>query len=221
MSARHAVLGLLLDRPSYPYELSQRLRQRLGPTWEVNSGYMSRTIKALEKDGLIERVHAAPAGRASRKVYAITEAGIDEFQAWFPEGLRSLLVKITLAGPEHLQASLAKIDAYEKECYRHMKVLVRERNAVEDDGRLVRADHLLLRVNLSAEIFQLEAGLRWARHAREMVSLLQNSDAIWPSTREIDTAERESRAARRALFARMAASDRTDIRRPARSAGGD
>ena len=35
MSSKHALLGLLLDRPAYPYQLADRMQQRLGPSWKV------------------------------------------------------------------------------------------------------------------------------------------------------------------------------------------
>jgi hypothetical protein len=71
----------------------------------------------------------------------------------------------------------------------------------------VRADHILLRLNLSADIKQLEAELEWAMHAREMVLWLLDRDAIWPSEHERADAlsEDERNAARAELFSRMAA----------------
>lgn len=220
MSARHALLGLLLDRPAYPYELADRLQKRLGPTWAVNEGQVYQTIKALERDELIERRDGASVGGEGRHVYSITDAGSAEFERWFERDLRvrvarrPLLVKITLAGPERLEAVLAKIDAYELECLAYLKELARESDEVPDGGRLVRADHLLLRLNLKAEILSIEAELSWARHAREMVSWLQSCDAVWPSTRErLDVAD-EGREARRELFARMAVSRRADAAVP-------
>ena len=46
MSAKHAVLGWLAHRPAYPYELADRLQERLGPTWAINSGQLSQLIRA-------------------------------------------------------------------------------------------------------------------------------------------------------------------------------
>jgi DNA-binding PadR family transcriptional regulator len=227
MSARHALLGLLLDRPAYPYELADRLQKRLGPTWAVNSGQLYQAIKSMEKDELIERDEGPGTGRDDRHIYAITDAGAAEFERWFDKkssvriSRRPLLVKITLAGPKRLEAALAKIDAYELDCVACLQELTREREEIPDDGRLVRADHLLLRLNLSADILQLEAELQWARHAREMVSWLQSRDAVWPSTRERPDVADQGREARRELFARMAASGQPGAPKPALGPGGD
>jgi len=230
MSAKHALLGLLLDRSAYPYQLASRLQERLGPAWDVNSGQLYQTVKAMEKEGLIERVHDASAERDDRHVFSITEAGVSEFERFFeqsPEPVRlyrrPLLVKITFAGPEHLEQALAKIDAYEAECATRLSQIARLREEVPADGPLLRADHLLLRLNLSADVFQLEGELRWARHAREMLSWLSSRGAVWPSGRGRGDAEHESErdAARRDLFGRMAGSEPSGPSgtRPAR--GGD
>ncbi len=216
MSAKHALLGLLLQRSAYPYELADRLQSRLGPAWAINSGQLYQTIHRLEQEGLIEQVTGLREGRDGRHVFAITESGAAEFDRWFAEttdgarlSRRPLLVKITLAGPERVKEALEQIDAYELDCARRLRELSREREAVSVQERHVRADHVLLRLNLSADIFQLEGEMQWARHAHEMVSWLLGREAIWPSSPEREGAfsdeVRERRAARKELFARMAA----------------
>jgi DNA-binding PadR family transcriptional regulator len=219
MSAKHALLGLLLERPAYPYQLADRLKQRLGPAWKVNSGQLYQTVKGLERDGLIERVEGDDREHEDRHVFGITERGVLEFERFFcqaPEPVRllrrPLLVKITFAGPHKLEKALAKVDAYEQECAERLAEVARLREELPADGPLLRADHLLLRLNLSADVFQLEGELRWARHAREMLSWLASREAVWPAERErpdpaAQRARRERSGARRELFGRMAGSD--------------
>jgi DNA-binding PadR family transcriptional regulator len=215
MSAKHALLGLLLHKPAYTYELGDRLQARLGPAWAINSGQLYQTVKRLERDALIERVGEDAERRDDRHIFAITESGVEEFERWFEEitsavrlSRRPLLVKITLAGPERLKDALEQIDAYELDCAACLREVSRKQEAIAVEGPQIRADHVLLRLSLSADIFQLEAELRWARHAHEMVSWLLNREAIWPSASErsdASTAEaRERRDAREELFARMA-----------------
>ncbi len=218
MSAKHALLGLLLDRPAYPYQLADRLAQRLGPAWNVNSGQLYQTVKALEKDGLIERIDSVSADHSERHVFEITEEGVLEFERFFdqsPDAVRlarrPLLVKLTFAGPQQLQQALAKIDTYEQECAKRLAEIAHMRDELPGDGPLVRADHLLLRLNLSADIFQLEGELRWATHARELLSWLADNEALWPGKRSDGGAQRRRNdrgSARRELFGRMAGAER-------------
>ena len=216
MSAKHALLGLLLHRSAYPYELADRLERRLGPAWAVNSGQLYQTMNRLEQDGMIERVEDAQGTRDDRHVFAITGEGVEEFERWFEDVTgrarltrRPLLAKITLAGPERLKDALAHIDAYELDCAAQLKELASRREMIGVDEPLVRADHVLLRLNLSADIFQLEGELRWATQARETVSWLLERDVVWPSARgRVDAVgehELERRGIREELFGRMSA----------------
>jgi DNA-binding PadR family transcriptional regulator len=216
MSAKHALLGLLLHKPAYTYELGDRLQARLGPTWAINSGHLYQTAKRLERDGLIERVGGDMEARHNRRIFAITASGVEEFERWFEEiasairlSRRPLLVKITLAGPERLRDALEQIDAYEFECATCLKEFSHMHEDLTSEGPRIRADHVLLRLALSADIFQLEAELRWARHAHEMVSWLLNREAVWLSEPELSgastTEAQDRRDAREELFARMAA----------------
>lgn len=233
MSAKHALLGLLLDRPAYPYQLADQLQQRLGPAWKVNSGQLYQTIKSLEKDELIARVQDVSEDHQDRHVFEVTEEGVLEFERFFdqsPEPVRlcrrPLLVKITFAGPRKLQEALAKVDAYEAQCAKQLAETARMREKLPMEGPLLRADHLLLRLNLSADVFQLEGELRWARHAREMLSWLAGRQAIWPSQRErsdaqADLSQRERDDARRRLFGRMAGTGPDDEAVPEGRGAGD
>ncbi len=216
MSAKHALLGLLLDTPAYPYQLASRLEQRLGPSWEVNSGQLYQTVKTMERDGLIERVQGAGGGREDRHVFAITDDGAREFERWFqgsPDHVRlprrPLLAKITFAGPERLAEALAKVDTYESECAARLAGVARLRDELTTDGPLVRAQELLLRLNLSTDVIQLEGELRWAAHARELLQWLAEGEAVWPSRhRQARSGERrhDRSGARKELFGRMARS---------------
>jgi DNA-binding PadR family transcriptional regulator len=220
MSAKHVLLGFLLQRSSYPYELGDRLVQRLGPGWKVNSGQLSQELKRMEQDGLIEPLGGAGAGTHGpndRHVFKATASGAEEFERWFAEetkvtslSRRPLTAKLTLAGPARLSEALEQITAFQLECAKRLTELSRLHDSVDESVTLadprVRADHVLLRVNLSADIYALQAELRWARHAHEMISMLAGCDAIWSS--EAERAEAPVKDAhedaREQLFGRMA-----------------
>jgi DNA-binding PadR family transcriptional regulator len=210
MSAKHALLGLLLNKPAYPYELGNRLEARLGPSWLINSGQLYQTIGKLAEGGLIERIDVAA---DDRHLYQITGRGEEEFERWF-EGppstarlsRRPLLVKITLGGPERLEDALKQLDAYELDLAARLKDLSSEQEDIPlDEVAPVRADHVLRRLNLSADVCQLEGELRWAKLARETISLLLSREAIWPSAAERSAASTDASRARKELFGRMAA----------------
>ena len=219
----YALLGLLIERDAYAYELADRMQSRLG--WEVNSGQVSQAMRLMERRGLAEtaRTDARPESkRKDRVVYSITERGIEAFTRWFARNSneprsarirRPLLVKINLAGSRERLADMgAQIDSYEEDCVKQLHALYSERDDVRIGQTPVRVDHFLLRLGLVGDIYQLEAELSWVRTAREMVSQLLNTHAVWPSTQrraEENETTLARRAAERQLFGRMAARDQS------------
>lgn len=214
MSARHALLGLLLERPAYPYDLGNRLERLLGPTWAINPGQLSHTLKAMRRDGLILPLDDAPKDRKGRKLDSITDLGIEELERWrltdSPDGAplprRPLLVKLALAGPEQLRECLELIKTSELEYAERLKEIARRHDEVPA-GPEVRRDQVLLRLSLRGDMFRLEGELAWARYAHEVVSWLLTREAIWPGPREPEGAMsmRDRRDVRERVFARMAA----------------
>ncbi len=84
MSVKHAVLGLVIERPGYGYELVQRLGQRI-EGWRPSETAVYPALRSLRADGMIRARDAAEAnGSAHRGVvwYEATESGREEFRAW-------------------------------------------------------------------------------------------------------------------------------------------
>src|SRR5215813_4439074 len=84
-----AVLRLLHERPMHPYEMHQLVRDR-GTDFvvKVRAGSLYHTVERLDRLGLIEQLETGREGRRpERTVYAITDAGRDEFLS----NLRDLL----------------------------------------------------------------------------------------------------------------------------------
>lgn len=130
---RYGVLGFLIERRGYGYDLVQRLTARLGSAWQLTPSAVYTALDQLEEEGLIEAVsddaadeeaalepkgpRAAPRRRTRRRldrvIYSPTNRGRAEFQAWLArpsariEPIRSeLQLKVALAGPDHLPSLL-------------------------------------------------------------------------------------------------------------------
>ena len=82
-----AVLSCLSERPMHPYEISTTLRERGKETSiKLNYGSLYSVVEALQRHKLIEAHETGRAGRRpERTVYAITEAGVAEFEDWLAE----------------------------------------------------------------------------------------------------------------------------------------
>jgi DNA-binding PadR family transcriptional regulator len=178
--AKQVVLGLLGERPSYPYELARRFERRIGSAWEVNDGHFYLAVADLEKQGLIEQSPNATghdATRSRRRVMRLTERGHQELERWFADSVQEtagrirseLTAKLLLADAAHAQAVLDNVEDYERARIEAATELVcsREplRGALDWEAALVE---LLREAALSARI----AEMHWLRVAREMLARL-------------------------------------------------
>ena len=80
MSLRFALLGLLDERPSSGYELTQRFAEGIGAyAWDAKHSQIYPELKKLTSDGVIE---IAEEGARGRKTYAITAEGRRQLRDW-------------------------------------------------------------------------------------------------------------------------------------------
>jgi DNA-binding PadR family transcriptional regulator len=103
-----AVLELLHERDMHPYEMQQLIRDRgTDHVIKLTPGALYHTVERLARHELIAAVETARAGRRpERTVYAITEAGRDEFTDTLRDMIRRPMKEYPLFGAavEMLQA---------------------------------------------------------------------------------------------------------------------
>jgi X-X-X-Leu-X-X-Gly heptad repeat protein len=185
---KYGVLGLLIERRGYGYELVQRLARRLGSAWQFHPSAVYTALDQLEDSGLISRAGAAGevAERGSRRgervVYEPTVRGMEEFRQWFArpslrvEPIRSeIQLKVALAGPDNLSPLLASIAQEEwivkrlhQECLAASGDSPAETDRIETDTWSNAASAL---VN-EAAVRRLEGQLAWIDAVRERLQHL-------------------------------------------------
>src|ERR1700684_3518154 len=125
MSVKHAVVGLVIERPGYGYQLAQRLEQRFRSSAFAPSGVYS-ALDQLSRDGHVRAtgtLGAGPGRRAApRMIYEATNGGVEHFEAWMlnssaPQPLRDELhMKIALCRPPSLSRLIDTIWGQELAC---------------------------------------------------------------------------------------------------------
>ena len=102
-----AVLNLLGERPMHPYEMKQLMRGRGHErAIRLKDASLYDTVERLARLGLIEATEVSRSGRRpERTVYAITEAGRDDLQAW-------LLELVSTPAPEYPRLAAALMFIY-------------------------------------------------------------------------------------------------------------
>lgn len=115
-----AVMNLLIERPMHPYEMRSTMQGRgHDQVIKLKGGSLYDTVDRLERGGFITAQETSRDGRRpERTVYAITDRGREEIQAW----LRELLAHPAKEYPQ-FAAALAFVAALDKdEVVRLLKV---------------------------------------------------------------------------------------------------
>jgi DNA-binding PadR family transcriptional regulator len=157
---RFVLLGLLDAEPRYGYELKAVFETFLGGTWPLNIGQVYTTLARLEKDGLVEAEVVPQDLLPDRKVYALTDEGRAELDAWAtapargPVRLRDeFFLKIAVRSLTDTAAAAALIHAQRAA---HLDALA-ELSSAQDDAGLHPSTALLL----EGAMLRLEADLKW------------------------------------------------------------
>ncbi|XWX05212.1 PadR family transcriptional regulator [Aggregatilineales bacterium SYSU G02658] len=83
MSLTHAILGLLTITPMTGYELkTQAFDNTIKYFWQADQAQIYRTLSAMAEQGWVESTLEIQEDRPNRKVYHITEAGLEELRRW-------------------------------------------------------------------------------------------------------------------------------------------
>ncbi len=189
MSARYAVLGLLIEEPDHGYRLAQRMQTRLGSP-QVRSTYVYRLLQELELEGLIRRVKEEPRGGGSpRVVFEVTALGERDFGGWMRAPLaftlifEDLLVKIAVSRVEDLPELVALVRRRERDCLAMQKQLQESARRPAEERGWSRSTAVMLR-NLGVDNLQT------------MADWMQRMAMVMDRTIEEERREKRRRAAR-------------------------
>ncbi len=168
-----AVLGLVIEKPSYGYEIGRRFMARFGDLVPASLSNIYTTLDRLVRMGLVEPTHSEPAsssGRQHKLHYRATSEGARAYRAWLARRLRSgeqrselllRLLSVCLRGVRALDELLGR---YEGECLEEQRALPSAPPQDAPDPELMPA--LLSRVIDAERRQMLDAQIAWVRSTR-------------------------------------------------------
>lgn len=193
MSVKHAVLGLLVQRRGYGYDLVQRFEEQVGPAWQLNAGAIYVALDKLERDGLVRPVPGAdgetPGRRrtvrgAPRVVYEPTETGVARFEEWMAGTSamspvrEELHLKLALSRPGDLPRLIELTRIQEQACLARLEEHVSSRSFDELLGAARGWPAIASAMVRDAEIAHLQTTVEWLRRIREGMRAMQEEPAL-------------------------------------------
>jgi DNA-binding PadR family transcriptional regulator len=173
-----ALLGLVIERPSYAYELAQRFERTYEGALSLSSvSHVYTALATLKSRALIEEIPGVREGRRPRR-FTATAKGLHDYRAWLLSQLsedrrRQRLFVLQLAAlTRNPQEALEIVADHERECLEEAAntPLVSGQGVASVGGsglaaRLIAEEHRLA----------IGAKLAWAQYARRELNGLAGS----------------------------------------------
>lgn len=184
-TVKDAVLGLVVERPGYGYELAKRL-EGLTPGFHWNGSQIYAALSDLEAKDYVRTIGERKGTRdskraAPRTVYEATPEGVRAFEEWMfapspPVPVRQDLdLKLQLATtPEHWRELIEQAWAQEVFCLAELRSLMRAARVQQTlpSSPWAHASAMLQR---NGEIKMLQARVQWLQEARRVLGLMLKS----------------------------------------------
>jgi DNA-binding PadR family transcriptional regulator len=159
---RYAILGVLLNGPASGYEIKSLMGRSTVYFWRESDSTIYPMLKVLAKEGKV-LPETVCVGKKKKEIFSITEAGREEFRAWFesPTGSETprneFLLKLFFVEDRKwmsrlFQERLEKVEGIHKE---YKKIEERLEGIVDSPQKATRLKALKYGITL------LESEMQW------------------------------------------------------------
>ena len=164
-----ALLGLVIERPSYAYKLAQRFDRTYDGALSLSStSHVYTALRSLLERGLIEEVPGSGTERQPKPCYRATSEGLEHYQRWLvgqlsDERRRQRLFAMELAAlMSEPELARVVIDGYEQECLREAG----QSTLGQEDGTDEASSRLASRLASEENRLAVGARLAWVQYVR-------------------------------------------------------
>jgi DNA-binding PadR family transcriptional regulator len=170
-----ALLGLIIERPSYAYELARRFERTYEGAITLSSVSHAYTALAnLRERELIEQICTAGREPRSKRRYRASVLGEQEHARWLighvaEERRRQRVLSVQLGALAHEPArAIAVLDEYEQACL--AEIAAAPAGGAEEQGPGVT--RLVARLAGEETRLSVAAKLKWAQYARAQLAAM-------------------------------------------------
>jgi DNA-binding PadR family transcriptional regulator len=171
-----ALLGLVIERPSYAYELARRFERTYEGVLTLSSvSHAYTALAALRQRALVEELPGTRVGRQPKPHYRATPKGLEGYRRWLVDQVdedlrRQRLFVLALAAFAHVpHAALEILARYEQSCLEEA-----QRTPIPLRAGACAGGAAELPARLAAEERRLAVGakLAWVQYARRELNAL-------------------------------------------------
>jgi DNA-binding PadR family transcriptional regulator len=172
-----ALLGLVIERPSYAYELALRFERTYEGMLSLSSvSHVYTALATLRERELVEEVPGTQTGSRSKRRYQATQSGLSEHATWLVGQVseerrrQRLLVQQLGALARTPERALEVLDAYEQACLLEASAmpLAGEEECPGTIGLVSRLIGEEARLAIAAK-------LKWTQYARAQLRMRANT----------------------------------------------
>ncbi len=168
-SVNWALLGLIIERPSYAYELARRFERTYDGALALSSvSHVYTALANLRERGFVEEVRGGGPEPRSKRRYRASQMGEGEHARWLvaqiaEERKRQRILSVQLGALAQDPArAMAVLDGYEQACL--AEIAAAPAGGAEEQGPGVT--RLVARLTGEETRLSIAAKLQWAQYAR-------------------------------------------------------
>lgn len=113
---QYILLGFLNYQPMSGYDLKQMIDHSISHFWHAHHSQIYTTLRQMEADGLVASELIEAEGQRDRRVYSLTEKGLQEFHTWLDQSMtemtpikEDLLVRVFFSAQREKPKVLAEL----------------------------------------------------------------------------------------------------------------
>jgi len=175
LSLRHAVLIALQNEEATGYEIAKWFDQGMGYFWSSTHQQIYQELRKMVVSELLTFREVSQSGKPAKKIYTITESGINELKSWLEKPVKQYVVKDALLmkiysghllAPEKLLQEILTQQNHAREL--HTKYDEIEKKWFSEKENLSLQQQYIF-LTLRNGIIQADAWLKWSHEVVEFL----------------------------------------------------
>ncbi|MBI9049197.1 MAG: PadR family transcriptional regulator [Anaerolineaceae bacterium] len=178
MSLKHTILGFLHNSPKTGYDLQRKVEKTIQHFWPSTQSQIYRTLKDLEQMGMISSSVEIQSAKPNKKIYTITEDGVDELQQWLSNPIpvqthrNQSLVQIFFSSGVAAEKIVTNLEHYKQELTTRLRFLHSDEVSASIQLGKEGKEQLLYELIVENGIRLLTCEIDWANDAIKKIKHL-------------------------------------------------